>query len=66
MKLKHGLPRGSVELVEFIEEGFGEAGWIVYLNPVFSFDPMSNDYSRFVPLSDPSEVEDFVVFKVAV
>ena len=65
MKLKHSLPKHALEAVEFVPEGAGEAGWMVYLREGYSFDPSGSDSSRFVPLSDPSEVDGFTVFTAA-
>jgi hypothetical protein len=63
MKLKHDLPKHAVADISFIPRNQGgESGWIIYLKPGFSFDPMADDFSRFVPASDPQEVDGFVIY----
>jgi hypothetical protein len=63
MRLKHSLPKEAIECVDFYgSESDGEAGWVIYLNDGWSFDPCSSDTSRFVSFDDPSEVNEFVVY----
>lgn len=65
MKLKHALPKQSIDAIDFVGADAGEAGWIVYLKAGWSFDPGADDGSRFVPYDSPSDVNDFVVYEVA-
>jgi hypothetical protein len=62
MKLQHRLPEHSVESIEFIPEGNGESGFMIWLNDGFSFDPMANDYSRFIPADALHEALELIVF----
>jgi hypothetical protein len=62
--LKHSLPKQSVDAIDFINMDMGEAGWIIYLKDGWSFDPGSVDITRFVPLDDPSEADNFLVYKI--
>jgi len=62
MKLEHRLPKHSVESIEFISEGNGESGFMISLNEGFSFDPMANDYNRFIPSDALHEALELIVF----
>jgi predicted lactoylglutathione lyase len=65
MKLKTNLPKQSIELIEFADEqGSAEAGWFIYLNPGYSFDPMANDGSCFIPMHSKDEAKTLCVYKV--
>jgi hypothetical protein len=67
MQLKHSLPKEAVECIDFYASGNnGEAGWVIYLNDGWSFDPGSNDSSRFVSADNPGEVDSFVVYQLEV
>jgi len=67
MKLKTNLPKKSVELIDFVNgDGDGEAGWFIYLNPGFSFDPIANDYSCFISYDAPQEALSLCVYKVEI
>ena len=60
------IPPEALDLVEPIADwGDGEAGWMIYLNEDYSFDPMGRDTSRFIPLDNPSEALDLIVFPAA-
>jgi len=63
MKLKHALPRAAVESVEYIPEGSGEAGWMIYLREGYSFDPMSDDRSTFVASHSPDDALSLIVYR---
>lgn len=52
----------KVEFVETIPEGMGEAGYMLHLRDGFSFDPMANDLTRFIPADDLSEAENLVIY----
>jgi hypothetical protein len=65
MKLKHALPKQAIDAIDFVSADAGESGWVVYLKDGWSFDPLANDGTRFVPYDDPSEVNGFVVYEVA-
>jgi hypothetical protein len=39
-----------------------EAGYIIHLKSGFSFDPCSNDFTRFIPLDDISEADNLIIF----
>lgn len=65
MRLKHSLPPETIECIEFYaDSNNGEAGWVIYLNEGWSFDPGSRDFTRFVSFDDPSEADSFVVYQV--
>jgi len=65
MKLKHSLPEQAIECIDFYASGDnGEAGWVIYLNDGWSFDPGSNNTSRFVSFHEPLEVSKFTVCRV--
>ena len=65
MKLKHSLPKEAVECIDFYASGQnGEAGWVIYLNDGWSFDPVWNDGSRFVSADNPAEVNSFLVYQL--
>lgn len=60
--MKHWLPKESIESIEFIPALSGESGYMITLNEGFSFDPMSNDYTRFIPQDSKHEALNLVVF----
>ena len=62
VRLKHNVPKKALEAVLWTPEGMGEAGWLVCLNKGFSFDPMADDVTRWIPADDPSEALDLVVY----
>jgi len=65
MKLKHSLPKQAIDCIDFYASSDnGEAGWVIYLKDGWSFDPGSNDTSRFVSFDDPSEVDGFTLYQV--
>ena len=57
-----GSDFAKVEFVETLPEGFGEAGYMLHLRDGYSFDPMSEDLTRFIPASDMSEADSLVIF----
>lgn len=63
MKLKHALPRAAVEDVEYIPEGSGEAGWMIYLREGYSLDPMSDERSTFISSDRPAEALSLIVYR---
>ena len=67
MKLKTNLPKQSIEEIEFLH-GLGDAepGWSIYLNDGWSFDPMANDGSCFIPLDAQHEAMSLCVYQVGV
>lgn len=64
MHPKHSLPKEAIDVIDFYPEGSGEAGWVIHLKDGWSFDPGANDTTRFVPLDDPRESENFIAYKV--
>jgi hypothetical protein len=67
MKLKTNIPKKAIELIEFADEqGSAEAGWFIYLNPGYSFDPMANDGSCFIPYDAQEEALSLCLYKVEV
>ena len=58
--------KSYIQEVEFVDDsGDGEAGYFIYLKDGWSFDPMSNDSSTFVPTQDYKEfVKSATVYKV--
>jgi hypothetical protein len=65
MKLKTNLPKQAIELIDFADEcGSAEPGWFIYLNPGWSFDPMSNDGSTFISCDAKKEALTLCVYKV--
>jgi hypothetical protein len=63
MTIKHNLPKKAIDSINFIPAGMGESGWMIYLNDGYSFDPMSPDWSRFIPSDSLHEAMDLIVFK---
>lgn len=63
MRLKHALPRAAVESVEYIPEGSGEAGWMIYLREGYSFDPCAADHSTFIASDRPAEALSLIVYR---
>ena len=53
-----------IDAVDWMEEGDGEPGWMIYLKSGWSFDPCSNDGSRFVPANAPEEFKNLIIFNV--
>jgi len=66
MKLKHSIKQEAIEDIEYVPEGSGEAGWLVYLKPGFSFDPFGGDTSCWVPASAPQEAMNLIAYKEGV
>jgi hypothetical protein len=67
MKLKTNLPKQSIEFIEFADEcGSAEPGWFIYLNPGWSFDPMADDGSTFIPFDAKDEAQSLCVYRVKV
>lgn len=64
MKIRHRLPKQSIESIEFIPAFSGESGYMITLRDGFSFDPMSNDYTRFIPSDSKEEALNLVVFNL--
>lgn len=65
MKLKTSLPKQSIEEIEFANgESDGEPGWFIYLNTGWSFDPMANDGSCFIPIDAKHEAMNLCAYKV--
>ena len=65
MKLKTNLPKQSVELIEFADSfGDAEPGWFIYLNPGWSFDPMSDDGSTFISCELQHEAQSLCAYRL--
>jgi len=47
--LKHSIPKHMIDVIDYMEEGDGDAGWMIFLKDGYSFDLMSNDGCRWVP-----------------
>ena len=56
--LKHSIPKHMIDAIDYLQEGDGEAGWMIYLKDGYSFDPMANDGSRFIPEEEKEEALD--------
>lgn len=56
--------RQFVEAVDFYSDGDGETGWIVYLKSGYSFDPGSDDGSRFLPIDEKNEIKEWVIYEL--
>ena len=56
--LKHSIPKRMIDAIEYMQEGDGESGWMVYLKDGYSFDPMANDGCRWVPEDCKEEALD--------
>lgn len=56
----------KISEIEFVnDDGDGEAGYFVYLKDGYSFDPMSNDSSTFIPVSEFKNFkQSFVVYQI--
>lgn len=64
MTLQTNLPAKSIESIQFVASLDGDSGWYIYLNSGWSFDPMANDGTRFIPLESESEANSLSVYKV--
>ena len=65
MKLKTNIPKKAVELIEYASGDYdAEAGWFIYLNPGYSFDPMANNGSCFIPEDAQQEALTLCIYKV--
>jgi hypothetical protein len=54
-----------IDAVDWMEEGDGEPGWMIYLKPGWSFDPGSNDGSRFMPANTAGqEFKNLIIYSV--
>jgi hypothetical protein len=62
--MKTSIPKQAIEDVEFVPEGAGEAGWFIYLKPGWSFDPGSEDTTRFIPLDNAHEGMMLMAYKL--
>jgi len=63
--LKHNLPKKSVFEIEFVNDANdGEAGWFIYLNDGWSFDPMANDGSTFIALDNKQDAAELVAYEI--
>ena len=52
----------KVDVIDFLPDtGFGESGYMLHLKDGYSFDPMANDVTRFIPASDMSEADNLVI-----
>jgi hypothetical protein len=50
MNLKTNVSKKAIELIEYVSGDYdAEAGWFIYLNAGYSFDPMANDSCCFIP-----------------
>jgi hypothetical protein len=54
----------GIESIQWMPEGDGEAGWMVTLKEGFSFDPMSNDFTRWIPSDCREEIAELVIFNI--
>ena len=53
----------KVDVIDFLPDtGFGESGYMLHLKDGYSFDPMANDVTRFIPANDLSEADSLVIF----
>jgi hypothetical protein len=53
----------KVDVIDFLPDtGFGEAGYMLHLKDGYSFDPMAEDLTRFIPAGDLSEADNLVIF----
>ena len=64
MTIKHSLQKRAVQSINFIPSGMGESGWMIYLNDGYSFDPMSPDWSRFIPSDSLEEAMSLIAYKL--
>ena len=64
MPIKHSLQKKAVQSINFIPSGMGESGWMIYLNDGYSFDPMSPDWSRFIPSDSLQEAMSLIAYKL--
>jgi hypothetical protein len=62
--LKHSVPKHMIEDVEYMQEGDGDAGWMIYLKDGYSFDPMGNDGCRWIPQDCKEEAMHLIAQKV--
>jgi hypothetical protein len=62
--LKHSIPKKMIDAIDYMQEGDGDAGWMIYLKDGYSFDPMSNDGCRWIPEQDKHEALDLHCFNV--
>jgi hypothetical protein len=54
----------GIESIQWMPEGSGEAGWMVTLEEGYSFDPMANDFTRWIPSDCREEISELVIFKI--
>jgi hypothetical protein len=54
----------GIESIQWMPEGGGEAGWMVTLKEGYSFDPMANDFTRWIPSDCREEISELVIFKI--
>jgi hypothetical protein len=62
--LKHSIPKKMIDAIDYMQEGDGDAGWMIYLKDGYSFDPMSNDGCRWIPEDCAEEALDLHCFIV--
>jgi hypothetical protein len=64
MTIKHSAPAKSIESIDFIAGINGESGWMISLKDGYSFDPMANDVTRFIPSDCLHEALELVVYNI--
>lgn len=62
--LKHSVPKHMIEAIDYLQEYDGDAGWIIYLKEGYTFDPMANDGSRWIPEDCPEEAMQLIAHKI--
>ena len=62
--LKHSVPKHMIDDIEYLPEGDGDAGWMIYLKDGYSFDPMANDGCCWIPEDCQEEAMQLLVHKI--
>lgn len=60
---KHYLPKKAIESIHFIPSGMGEAGYVIYLNEGYSFDPMAEVGATFIGAENRQEALNLIAYK---
>ena len=61
--LKHNIPNEMIESIDYLPEGGGEAGYMIYLKDGFTFDPMAKDGCRWIPEDSKAEAMQLIAQK---
>lgn len=61
---KHSVPKEMIESIDYLPEGSGEAGWMIYLKDGFSFDPRAKDGCRWIPEDSQAEAMQLIAHKI--